>query len=109
MKWIQVRSVPLIIVQYEGMHQMELRKIFGRKRSSGYEGRRGDERPYMPSPSALQYPGVRPEPKIEPAPKPAPAEMPKEKKEGLPRCPNCGWSIGYMDTKCSNCGLALPR
>ena len=67
---------------------------------------------YIRTPSALEYPGMKSVPEKEEASKPgkekvAPgikAEQKKKKEENLPRCPKCGWAIGFEDNACTNCG-----
>jgi hypothetical protein len=86
---------------------LNIKGLFRRKSVS--EERPKENTPYVSSPSALQYPGVRPEPKAEPTPKPAQIEPAKTGASGLPKCPKCGWSVGYTDAKCSNCGSAISR
>ena len=91
----------------DGVHRLNIKNIFRRKSAAGQENKSKEEMPYVPSPSAMQYPGVKAEPKAAPAPKPAAIEPAKKDASGLPKCPKCGWSIGYTDTKCSNCGSAI--
>ena len=88
---------------------MKIKNIFRRKSASGQGDKPKEEMPYVPSPSAMQYPGVMAEPKVEPAPKPAPIEPVKKDASGLPKCPKCGWSVGYTDRKCSNCGSEISQ
>lgn len=72
---------------------------------------RGDQSmQYVVLPSALEYSGVR---KKEVAPvtkegkEEPPAESMADSKGELPRCPACGWAIGFEDTACMNCGRKL--
>lgn len=88
---------------------MNIGNLFRRKSASTNRDNPKGETPYVYSPSAVQYPGVKVEPKAEPAPKPARVEPVKKDASGLPKCPKCGWSVGYTDGKCSNCGSTIPR
>lgn len=65
--------------------------------------------PYVESPSALQYPGITPQKKPEPQARPGPVVLPRPAEPGLPKCPQCGWSVGYTDMRCSNCGFVLRQ
>ncbi|MEM3038314.1 MAG: zinc ribbon domain-containing protein [Thermoplasmata archaeon] len=65
---------------------------------------------YIYSPSALEYPGVKKKesPPAREESKEIPEAKGKTKPEGeLPRCPACGWAIGFEDTVCMNCGQKL--
>jgi len=97
---------------------LDVRKMFKRKaaRSDGEVQQKplgeevvaGASLPYVESPAALQYPGVK---SIENAPaptKPKTVEIPRPA-NSLPRCPGCGWSVGFSDEKCSNCGRVLRQ
>lgn len=72
---------------------------------------RGDQSmQYIYSPSALEYHGVRRKesPPAGEESKEVPAAEVKPKPDGeLPRCPACGWAIGFEDTVCMNCGQKL--
>lgn len=86
---------------------MGVRRIFMRKSSSEVPQMQRWHTPFVQAPSALQYPGVMAEPVSEPAPEPAPKKDAKDGGAGLPRCPKCGWSVGYTDRTCSNCEQAI--
>ena len=97
---------------------LDIRKMFKRKSArSDTEGQQkplggeavdGASLPYLESPRALQYPGVK-STEIAPAPaKPKTVEIPRPA-NNLPRCPGCGWSVGFTDEKCSNCGRVLHQ
>jgi hypothetical protein len=95
---------------------LDITKLFKRKAAHsesdvqqkplGGEAVGGASLPYVESPAALQYPGVK---SVENAPSPAAPktiEIPRPA-NSLPRCPGCGWSVGFTDEKCSNCGRLL--
>jgi hypothetical protein len=97
---------------------LDIRKMFKRKatRSDGEvqqkplggEAVGGASLPYVESPTALRYPGVK-STENAPAPaKPKIVEIPRPA-NSLPRCPGCGWSVGFTDEKCSNCGRILRQ
>jgi hypothetical protein len=97
---------------------LDIKKMFKRKSARsdieaqqkplGGEIGDGASLPYVESPHALQYPGVKP-PENSPAPaKPRAVEISRPV-NSLPRCPGCGWSVGFSDEKCSNCGRILRQ
>lgn len=65
---------------------------------------------YIESPSALEYAGIKRKVAAPTAheSKEAPGADNKTELTGeLPRCPACGWAIGFEDTVCMNCGKRL--
>ncbi|HUW43245.1 MAG TPA: hypothetical protein VMW02_03310 [Thermoplasmata archaeon] len=68
----------------------------------------GASLPYVESPAALQYPGVKPSENAPAPAEPKAVEIPRPA-NSLPRCPGCGWSVGFTDEKCSNCGHILRQ
>ena len=104
------------------MPSLNIRGLFRKKKGEDQEVEKTSSSPesirkedasmsYVHSPSALEYPDLRSK---EPPEKKVPAkEYKKKAKEkgaeeaGLPRCPNCGWAIGFNDRECRNCGNVL--
>ena len=88
---------------------MKTGRIFKRRNPSVAEHQSKNMTPYVQSPSALHYPGV----KIDETPEPAPTSVARVEAKrggpGLPRCQKCGWSVGYSDRSCSNCGETITR
>lgn len=65
---------------------------------------------YIESPSALEYAGIKKNvaaPTAHESKKTPEANKTKELTGELPRCPVCGWAIGFEDTVCMNCGKRL--
>jgi hypothetical protein len=65
---------------------------------------------YIESPSALEYPGVKRKEKI--SAKDEAKEIRADSRASLiakelPRCPSCGWAVGFEDSVCMNCGQRL--
>jgi len=81
--------------------------------SAGELGKREDASiSYVQSPSALEYPEMRKKhAEAEKKTMQEQAQQPETQKQkepsSLPRCPDCGWAIGYEENVCSNCGRQL--
>jgi len=115
---IQTSSRITILIPQGEPVVLDIKKLFKRKPARGDvdaqhkpivgDALGGSSLPYVESPTALQYPGVK---SVETAPapaKPKTVEIPRPA-NSLPRCPGCGWSVGFTDEKCSNCGRILRQ